>query len=134
MPTLREAIKYYYDYVIGHGGSTPPVPIDGGPFQKLLQDDLENIYDAGEFAVAATYTPVSGAAKSITVMPDYGAQETEIDWQAKDARVAIIGVMVIDVLNPVANDCIAIGADNWMVTGIVAGDGYEWKLAAVHRG
>ena len=102
-------------------------------FNEALQDDVENIYGAGEWSVAATYTPVTGTAKAITVIPDYGAQVDNLGWQAGDGRYAEFYLQASDVAAPAVNDVITVGAVRWALNGLISGDGLVWRVGAINH-
>jgi len=100
---------------------------------QMISDLTTVFFNTDEFAVAGTYTPPSGAAVSIEVLPDYGVG-SPMEGMDTLHTSAIFDIMKSDVALVVVGGVIVIGSDTWdVVYAELVDDGLIWRCNVSRR-
>lgn len=96
-----------------------------------MASDLNTVFfNTGDFAMAITYTPAGGPAKSIKAIIDYGdAGSMEgMDALNTDAMMDIMADPVNGISMVLVGDKVAVGAESWQVMfARIIDDGPIWR-------
>jgi len=91
-------------------------------FQEQLAADLADprlFFDTGGFAVSVAYTPVSGTARTIPALVEYGDPEEGglpgMDALHTEASMEIRADATNGMAQVAANDAVTIGTETWRV-------------------
>ncbi len=91
-------------------------------FKEQLAADLADprlFFDTNAFAETVTYTPVSGAARTIPALIEYGDPEEGglpgMDALHTEASMEILADATNGMAQVAANDAVTIGAETWRV-------------------